>query len=207
MAEQVDLRLDNIGKKFYNRWLFRKIEHHLSFPSSLVLKGSNGSGKSTLLRIISGQMNPSEGKVSLKVGEKQIPADKFYQYISWAGPYLEVYKDLNIDELFNLHFSLKSCLFNDLEELVSILNLKPHRNKKLQYFSSGMLQRAVVGMALFSDTPVLLLDEPTSFMDEKNASMMLEHIDNYSSNRIFVLASNMSREFEKYADIIDLGGG
>lgn len=205
MEQEISLKLEGIGKKFYKRWLFKGIEQHLSFPDSLALIGSNGSGKSTLLRIIAGQMNPSTGKVSLVVGGKTIAPNEFYRHISWAGPYLEVYKDLNIEELLDLHFSLKKCTLANKEEVIQTLNFKSHRNKKLQYYSSGMLQRAVVGMALFSDTPLLLLDEPTSFMDEKNASLMLELIGTYTEGRILILASNMAREFGHFEKSILLG--
>lgn len=205
MEDHFSLHIQGVGKKFYQRWLFRQIEQHLNSPDSIALIGSNGSGKSTLLRIIAGQMNPSEGKVMIKKNGQFLPVNEFYQYISWAGPYLEVYKELNIEELLDLHFSLKKCSLSGREEVIKILNLVPHRNKKLQYYSSGMLQRAVVGMALFSQTPILLLDEPTSFMDEKNASMMLELIESHTAGRILVLASNMAREFGNFQNSITLG--
>jgi len=205
--EGLSIRLEGVGKKFYHRWLFKGIDRTLPPASSLALVGSNGSGKSTLLRIIAGQMNPSEGKVWLLKNGEKLPLDKVYQYVSWSAPYLEAYLDLSLAEQYDLHFSWKKCLLKDADEVINRLRLEDHKDKKLRYYSSGMLQRAMVGMALFSDTPVLLLDEPTSFMDETNASLTLDLIRQYAEGRIFILASNMHREFGDFQDMIKLDKG
>ncbi|MEO0897102.1 MAG: ATP-binding cassette domain-containing protein [Bacteroidota bacterium] len=204
--QEVNLTLEGIGKKFYQRWLFRSISSSFQKQGKLALVGSNGSGKSTLMRIIAGQMSPSEGKLILEVNGKKVLANEMYNYISWNGPYIETYLDLSLAEQLDLHFSWKNCLLPSIDEVIDHLNLRPHKDKRLRYFSSGMLQRAMVGMTLLSDTPILLLDEPTSFMDEDNAAMILEMINRFADNRIFILASNMHREFGEFEKVIRLGG-
>lgn len=72
----MEVLLQDIGKKFYGRWLFREIKQELKAGERLALVGSNGSGKSTLLRIIAGQMNPSEGKVIYQAQGKKNPFGK-----------------------------------------------------------------------------------------------------------------------------------
>ena len=200
------IELKGIGKKFYQRWLFRDINHDFSEHAHLAIVGKNGSGKSTLLRIISGQMKPSEGSVAYQLNQHPLPAASVYQQLSWAGPHVELYLDLTWAEQVDLHFRFCKCLLDQREDLHDILNLRPHKDKSLRFFSSGMLQRAMVGLALFSESQLLMLDEPTSHMDEENASLMLGLINTYLGDRKYVLASNMEREFQNIPSRLFLQG-
>ncbi len=196
LSALMQLSFSKLGKKFYHRWIFRNLDCLVSAPTKLVLVGSNGSGKSTLMRILAGQLSPTEGKLSYTLGGKRIPLDKIYRHISWTAPYLDIYPDLNFLEHLRLHFRFKTCLLESPEAVIDRLRLSPHKDKKLRYYSSGMLQRAKVGIALFTQSDILLLDEPTSNMDSQNAQRMLELIRTYSKGRLLILASNMDREYE-----------
>ena len=198
------LQLEQVGKKYYHRWLFRNVSCELGPGSRLALVGPNGSGKSTLLRIMGGQLNPSEGKITF-FRNKQLPVEQVYQYLSWSGPYIELYQDLNLVEHIRMQFRFKDCLLDDPMEIISILDLESHRNKKLRFYSSGMQQRAKVGLALFTQSELLMLDEPTSNMDRTNAERMLKLIDAYLGERIMVLASNMEREYQPLEKVLTLG--
>ncbi|MEO0473958.1 MAG: ATP-binding cassette domain-containing protein [Bacteroidota bacterium] len=207
MSEKIHIQLNAIGKQFYQRWIFRRISHDFSVAPHLALVGTNGSGKSTLLRIIAGQLAPTEGNVQVFRGSQRIPLDQLYRSISWAAPYIDAYEDLNLEELFSLYFQLKTCLLPSQEAVIRTLNLWEDRTKPLKFYSSGMLQRAKVGMALFTKSDVLLLDEPTANMDDANANRMLGLIDEYAAGRMLVLASNMTREFARFDHVIRLAGG
>lgn len=201
-----NIRLDDIGKKYYQRWIFKDINFDFAENRHLALVGKNGSGKSTLLRVISRQLTPSIGKVVYENEANEIPVNHSYRYLSWSGPHVQPYLDLNLEEHIRLHFSLKTPILKKPQEMVSILNLVAHKEKPLRYFSSGMLQRVKVGLALFTKSEVLMLDEPTSNMDVENAAFMLDLIKQHLGGRIFVLASNMEREYASFDQIIRLKG-
>ncbi len=203
---QLNLRLEKIGKRFYQRWLFRDINHDFSEKPHLALVGTNGSGKSTLLRIIAGQLTPSEGRIQLSWDDgKSLSQDHLYQHLSWAAPYVELYPELNLRELLDLHFSLKYCRLPEYQSIVEILDLKEHATKPLRWYSSGMIQRVKVGIAVLTESRFLLLDEPTSNMDEANAARILSLIQKHSEDRILVLASNLEREYGRIEHRIYLG--
>jgi ABC-type multidrug transport system ATPase subunit len=204
MESRLHIQLQQVGKQFYRRWIFRDVNLELSSPSKIALVGTNGSGKSTLLRIIAGQLSPSEGSITFKTGSQRLPISQVYQSLSWAGPQLEMYPELSLEELLDLHFRLKPCRLENPFSLIDLLDFRGHHQKPLKFFSSGMQQRAKVGIALFTQSALLLLDEPTSNMDEANAQRMLGLIEEHSQDRILVLASNMKREFESYAEILKL---
>lgn len=202
--KSISFALEDVGKKFYQRWLFKGISHDFQEAPHVALVGRNGSGKSTLMRIIAGQMLPSVGSVTCQIDEKPFPKDKFYQIISWSGPYIDLYEDLTLKEQIDLHFALKKCLLSSPRDIIALLRLEAHQHKQLRLYSSGMLQRVKVGLAVLTDTPILLLDEPTSNMDPENAAIMLALIQEHTQNRIMVLASNMEREYLSFDHVLKL---
>lgn len=205
MRKEVHIKLEDLGKKYYNRWLFKGLDLKLLPGDRLALTGPNGSGKSTLLRILAGQLSPSQGKLFFYRGKAKLNPEIMYRYISWAGPFTALYPDLSLREHLQLHFDFKQCLLPDCEAVIKTLRLEEDANKKLQYYSSGMLQRAKVGMALFAKSEILLLDEPTSNMDSQNAALMLGLIEEYVGERTYILASNLQREFAGFYQVLGLG--
>ncbi len=192
----IRIQLEEVGKKFYQRWIFRHISQTISPGTSTVIRGGNGSGKSTLLRIIAGQLPYSEGKITYSFMDEKIPLHKWYQHISWSAPAIDLYPDLSLSEFWTFHFRLKGCLLSSIGEMAEILELTNQLDKKLRFFSSGMLQRAKVGTALFSKTSILLLDEPTSNLDSYYSELLLKLIHTYTNDRTFILASNLAREYQ-----------
>ena len=203
--ERFALQAKAIGKRFYNRWLFKDISFQLCAGERMALVGTNGSGKSTLLRIVAGQLAPTIGGMTYSAAGNNIPSDRFYRHLSWTGPQVEPYTELTLREHIDLHFRFKQCLLPQPESLIQILNLSAHADKPLQVYSSGMLQRMKVGLALFTASDVLLLDEPTSNMDEENAAFMLDLIAQHIGQRVYVLATNLRREYEQFDRVLTLG--
>lgn len=147
------------------------------------------------MRILAGQMLASEGKCHYYLDEKKIPHAQMYKHLSWTGPQLQLYPDLSLREHLALHFRAKSCLLGNTNEVIALLKLGADADKALRFYSSGMYQRVKLGLALFSQSDLLLLDEPTANMDEQNAAYALDLIREYKGKRIFILASNLEREY------------
>lgn len=204
MASAFSISLEDVGKQFYRRWLFRGLSLELASGDSLALVGTNGSGKSTMLRVIAGQLSPSEGKVTFRHEGKRVPSVEQYQHLAWSAPYLSLFPELTIREQFRLQAKFKQSILTE-EEFLTTLELAGDADKPLRFFSSGMLQRAKVGLALFSTSSLLLLDEPTSNMDSYYATMMMDLIKQYRRDRILVLASNLAREYGELSHQIHLG--
>lgn len=200
----ISWKMEEVGKKFYRQWLFRGITHDFTQAPRLAISGPNGSGKSTLLRILAGQMTPSEGQIKMNHLGKPVLAATWYQYLSWAAPYISLYPILTLEEAIKLHFSLKTCRLADPMALIELLGLTAHRHKKLQYYSSGMYQRVGVGLAIVTDTPILMLDEPTSNLDSQQAQRVYQLLADHTAQRITIVASNLSRDLAGFDAVIDL---
>ncbi len=195
----IHISVHQLGKKFYQRWIFKDLTLDIHPEEHLALIGANGSGKSTLMHILTGHTLPTQGYVHYTTSDqRKIPIDYWYRYLSWASPAMELYLDISLSEHLNMHFSFKNCILPDPMNIIEILDLARHKNKKLRFFSSGMLQRVKIATALFTQSSVLFLDEPTSFMDEHNTQHTLQLIQEYIGKRIYILASNIEKEYIEF---------
>jgi ABC-type multidrug transport system ATPase subunit len=201
------LSAKEISKKFFGKWTLRNLSFSIQTGQALAILGENGSGKSTLMRILAGQLQPTSGQLEVKFYQKKIPADRLYAYISWMSPAIDCYSHFYLWEAYKIHFRFKPLLKPfTLKDIFSKLSLEPYAHLPLFQLSSGTLQRAKLGLALFADTPLLLLDEPTSFMDEANVAFAIQLIQEFSSQRVLVVASNLEREYSFIPTRITLQG-
>jgi ABC-type multidrug transport system ATPase subunit len=183
--------LKNTGRRFNKEWIFRNIDLELSATSSYAVLGANGSGKSTFLQLIAGFLIPSEGNLVYKMNAIEITPEEIYKHVSIASPALELFEDLTLEETINYHFKLKP-LMKEIQqnEIVEGLQLRGNEKKMIRNFSSGMKQRVKLGLAIYSDTPVLLLDEPTSNLDKNGIEWYRELIVKFKKERLVLVASN-----------------
>jgi ABC-type multidrug transport system ATPase subunit len=182
--------LENIGRRFNKEWIFKNINHTFLPNEPHVILGSNGSGKSTFLQLVSGYLMPSEGNIEFHQNVK-IDTENFYKHISIASPSLELFEDLTLEETIHYHFQFKNLIGGiELNQLPEMFQLKGNEKKQLKNFSSGMKQRVKLGLAILSDTSVLLLDEPTSNMDKNGIGWYKELIKDHTKDRIILVASN-----------------
>jgi ABC-type multidrug transport system ATPase subunit len=71
-------------------------------------------------------------------------------------------------------------------------------------FSSGMKQRVKLAQAFFSDTPILLLDEPCSNLDQKGVNLYQQWLQELAGNRLVIIASNDEREYTGAISTLDI---
>jgi ABC-type multidrug transport system ATPase subunit len=185
-----------MGRRFNREWIFRDINFHFASNAAYAILGPNGSGKSTLLQVLSGSMAPSAGTISFTIDDKEIDAEKIYQQLSIAAPYLELIEEYTLLEMIDFHFKFKTPK-NGLDRgaIVELLNLQSSRNKAIRYFSSGMKQRVKLALAFCSDTRLLVLDEPTSNLDEQGVEWYLSLVEKYAAGRLTLVGSNQPHEY------------
>lgn len=191
------IQLKEASKRFQYEWIFKNLTLELTHGDSLAITGGNGSGKSTLLKCLSGVIPISAGKITFEYEGREIPESDWYKYLAISAPYLELPEEFNLLELIHFHFQFKKPLHQiEPKKLVEILYLDQHLAKPVSNFSSGMKQRLKLGLALFSDVPLVLLDEPTSNLDKKGIAWYTDLIKNHQNNRTLIVCSNEPREYE-----------
>ncbi|MBS1917353.1 MAG: ATP-binding cassette domain-containing protein [Bacteroidetes bacterium] len=206
------ITLTDVGKRFNRDWIFRHINYGFTNGNSYAIIGPNGSGKSTLLQVIAGAVAQSEGSIGfqssvfssqpadsqkLSTDNCQLPTEKLHSHISLATPYLEVIEEMTLVEFLRFHSTFKPFITGmDIQKISGEVGLEKSIHKQIRYFSSGMKQRVKLAQAFFSDTFVLLLDEPCTNLDEEGIALYHHLIKNYSSNRIIIISSNDKQEYD-----------
>jgi ABC-type multidrug transport system ATPase subunit len=188
--------LSDAGKRFNREWIFRHVDYQFFSSNAYAITGPNGSGKSTLLQFIAGAIMPSEGKISYSANDGVAVAD-YYQLLSIAAPYLETIEEMTAVEFLRFHEAFKPLMPDmTVGRALERVGLSEARDKQIRYFSSGMKQRIKLAQAFFSDTPVLLLDEPTTNLDAPGITLYHEMIKEYTGGRILIISSNDRMEYE-----------
>ncbi|GGK64867.1 ATP-binding cassette domain-containing protein [Rufibacter glacialis] len=191
----MQIKLSSLGKRFNYEWIFRNLSFEFVSGKAYAVLGHNGSGKSTLLSILSGFQLPSEGSVSYSSGGKEIPVDELYRFLSLAAPYQDLLEEFTLEEMIQFHTRFKPLRGISPSQLPDLLQLQAARHKLVRDFSSGMRQRLKLGLALYSETPLLLLDEPTTNLDQAGVAWYLEHLDRNRQNRLVLIGSNVPHEY------------
>ena len=197
----MNIKLNNIGKRYNYEWIFRKVDYEFTSDNNYVILGSNGSGKSTLLQVIAGNIIQSEGEITYDISttnnqQSLIDIDSIFHHISFASPYLELFEEFTLTESIEFQAQFKP-FYQGLttKEIVALTQLEKAQNKQLKYYSSGMKQRVRLALAILANTPLLLLDEPTSNLDKKAIDWYQNLVNTYSKNRLIFVCSNQ-QEYE-----------
>ena len=199
------IQLENLGKKFRREWIFRNVNLTFEAGNNYTFVGPNGSGKSTLLQVLVGVMPQTEGKIAYLLDNQVIEIDDIYKKIVVAAPYLELIEEFTLLESVEFHQKFKP--FKDEitpSQLIDLLQLSPHKDKTIKNFSSGMKQRLKLGLAFYSEVPIILLDEPTSNLDAQGVAWYLEQIEQHTADRLLIICSNQPTEYTFCKNIIDV---
>ncbi|HTA28631.1 MAG TPA: ATP-binding cassette domain-containing protein [Bacteroidia bacterium] len=193
----MNITLKNAGKKYSNNWIFRNFSYSFIAGKRYVVLGPNGSGKSTLLKIISGGATLSEGSTEYIFNSKTIKPEDVFQYVSIAAPWLDIPEEYTQEEIITFHTKFKKFVNGiSVKDAIKIIDLEHAREKHYRNFSSGMKQRVKLGLAILTDAPLLLLDEPVTALDAKSVDWYKNMINQYSKDKtILVFSNNREEEF------------
>lgn len=193
----MNITLEQVSKRFQKHWIFKEISHTFTTGTHCTLLGNNGSGKSTLMRVIAGMQNPSVGKVFFNDDAgNAIKPEHIYRHIAFCAPGQEIVEELTMQEFLEFHFSFKRPLAGmSINDIINLTGLQQAANKPIGDYSSGMKQRVKLAQAIFSDTPVLLLDEPCTNLDQQGVEQYRNWMEQYAANRLVIVASNDVREY------------
>jgi ABC-type multidrug transport system ATPase subunit len=198
------ITLSDAGKRFNREWIFRHFDYQFSSSNAYAITGPNGSGKSTLLQFIAGALMPTEGRLLYQnAGNETIV--EYYRLLSIAAPYLETIEEMTATEFLRFHQSFKPLQPGiTIPDILERIGLQPAAHKQIRYYSSGMKQRVKLAQAFFTDTPVILLDEPTTNLDAAGSVLYHELIREYCREKLVIVSSNDPLEYSFCETVINM---
>ena len=162
--------------------------------------GPNGAGKSTLMNIIADNIKADSGEV-LYNGENIIELGKDFRNILGYMPQQQgIYKSFTGRRFLWYMASLKGIPKKEakerIENVLNLVNLKDHADKKLGAYSGGMKQRILIAQALLNDPEVLLLDEPTAGLDPMERIRIRNFISEIAINKIVIITTHIVSDIQ-----------
>ena len=158
------IEVKDVTKTFGSLSVLKRLSLSCASGEVTLLVGANGAGKSTLLRVIAGLSRPDSGEVT-----------RSSQRIGFLSHHLFLYGRLTVRENLTLFTSVQDG--DEVDALVERLELAKVVERPVAELSKGMQARVGIARAFIARPDVVLLDEPTSNLDEKGAALLLSEIE------------------------------
>lgn len=200
------LTAESVNKTFGRRLIFKDISFKLNSSAIFGIAGPNGSGKSTLVKIVANLLSPSSGKLHHKLDGNEIKPENLHNHIGLVSPYLVLYDEFSAYENLNYFSEIRDIHFNKekIDDLLNKFLLYNRKDDLVKTYSSGMKQRLKFIFALMHSPQLIILDEPTSNLDDEGKEVVYKLVEEEGEKNIIVIASNEKSDLNLCSDIIDL---
>lgn len=191
------LIVENVGREFNRRPVFRGVTFALDSPGSVAVTGLNGAGKSTLVKILAGVIGPTAGSVRFEAAGKPLSAHEIQPLLGMVSPYLNLYEEFTAEENLSILSRIRSGdapAASEIELRLRQVNLWNRRSDLVGTFSSGMKQRLKYAFALIHRPLILILDEPTSNLDIEGVVIVQQIIQEQHERGMLIIATNDAEE-------------
>ena len=198
----MSISVSNLSKNYGAQKAVNNISFNVGKGEIVGFLGPNGAGKSTTMKMITGYLQPDEGKISVSgidVAENNIASKKKIGYLPEANP---LYAEMYVREY--LHFTAGVFGLDNIkqrtEAIFHTVGLSAEANKKIGQLSKGYKQRVGLAAALIHEPEILLLDEPTSGLDPNQIIEIRNLIRSLSTEKTVLFSSHILQEVEAICD-------
>jgi len=174
----------------------------------IAITGASGSGKSTLLNILSGNDRATAGEFFLDGRDTDAFDDEDWvnlrkNQISMVYQDYRLIEEYTVRENIELALSLvnnsNASLHERADELIKTVGLENESDRQAKLLSGGQKQRVSIARALANDPMVILADEPTANLDEKNAAEIVKLLKSISTNKLLIVVTH---NFDIFKDTV-----
>ena len=190
------LKLENISKRFPGVSALDKVDFDLCEGEVHVLFGENGAGKSTLINIVAGALRPTTGRILYRGKETHFPnvhsarkigVHAVFQEFSLI-PQLTVTQNLFLGvEKGRYGFLEKKKMHQQAQEILERLGFELDPRKKIVYLTRAEQQMVEIAKVFGSDLSVLILDEPTASLTEKETERLFALVEQARNNNVGII--------------------
>lgn len=157
------IEINSLSKKFNKNVVLSDLDLLIEKAGIFAILGPNGSGKTTLIKAILGMVIPDDGEIM--VANINIRKSSNYRYnLDYLPQIANFPHNLKVRELIAMIKDLRGET-NEEENLIDRFNLYPFLDKKLGNLSGGTKQKVNILLTFMYDSPILILDEPTTGLD------------------------------------------
>jgi len=203
---EASITLKKVGKIIGDKTILAGLSFGIERGSLVAIVGLNDSGKSVLLKLLSGYENPNYGQVfiqGLDMEKRRSDTRQLLGYVSYEND-LDPWLTLEQNIKFNANlYSVESETYKErINQYSSALNLKPYLNQYAFRVSGGIQKKAMLIRALIHDPDILILDEPTGYMDAESIRLTWDLLKDLKGEKSIIYVSNSLNEIEQAHDRI-----
>jgi iron complex transport system ATP-binding protein len=193
--------------------LIKGVETSLDLGEICLIIGNNGTGKTTLIKSILKQIPLLNGEILInntnisKLSNKEIAENIAVVFSKGNTPsQFTVFQLIALGKYiyYPYYFQLNETDIAEVNSIIDQLQLSEFKNINLDKLSDGNLQKAFIGRALAQNSPIIILDEPTTHLDENNKIILLQLLRNLAEkqNKLILFSSHDWRLAKEFADKI-----
>ena len=203
--------IKGVTKSFGKVTVLQEFNQKLEDGEFITLLGPSGCGKTTMLRLIAGFEKPSSGEIY--IGDKLVSSENEFlppekRGIGMVFQSYAVWPHMNVFDNIAYPLKIQKIAKNEIEERVSqvlkIVHLEQYKDRFPSELSGGQLQRVYIAMCLAQSTDIIILDEPTTFLDikyQKSIMKLIKHLNNTLGITIIMVLHDINQALT-YSDYI-----
>lgn len=202
-------------------WILKDVSFKIDPQENIALVGENGAGKTTLIKLLSDFYQPQKGKILVngidikqysKASYRKLLSVLFQEFEQYPFSAAESIGYGDLSRISNLEDIKSAAQMTNIDEWISKLpkGYKHPISKQINHGiepSKGQWQRIALARALFKQSPIIILDEPTSNVDAKSEEEIFNHLINLNKERIIILISHRFSTVRKADRILVLDNG
>lgn len=207
MAE-VLVQVENLSRFYQNHRAINQLSFTLKAGEVLGFLGPNGAGKSTTMQVISGNLAPSEGEVSIAGHDILESPREAKQHLGYLPEQPPVYRDASVDEYLRycarLHRIASGQVNASVDRVKQQCGLEDVGRRLIGNLSKGYQQRVGIAQAIVHDPQVVILDEPTVGLDPIQIREIRSLIRNLGSQHSVILSTHILSEVQATCDRVQI---
>lgn len=193
--------IQNLHKKFGKNQVLKGVDLNINEGGIFAVLGPNGSGKTTLIKAILGMVIPNKGDISV-LGDNIKKNSDYRHKIDYLPQIANFPSNLKVKELIKMIKDLRENTSDD-EHLIELFRLESFLNKKLGNLSGGTKQKVNIVLTFMFDSPLIILDEPTTGLDPISLIRLKDLIQKEKANgKTILITSHIMSFVEEVSDEI-----
>lgn len=194
------IEFTNLTKRYGKFTAVDRLTLEVPEQRALALWGANGAGKTTAIKCLLGLLG-FEGSIRVDGLDVRRQGRAVRRRIGYVPQELAFYKEMTALEMATFYARIKGAPAERIERVLEQVGLSEHLAKPVGALSGGMKQRLALGLALLSDPPLLVMDEPTSNLDTAARSQLLQLLAQVkAAGKTILFTSHRIEEVEMLAD-------
>ena len=191
------LKIDNLNKKFDDKYILKDINLTISNGKIIGLLGKNGAGKTTLIKMINDLLTPTSGEILIKGNKVGVDTKKIISYLperSYLNKQMKVKEILKYFADFYENFDMQRA-----KKLLEDLDLDINQN--LSKMSKGMQEKVGLVLVMSREADLYILDEPLGGVNPATRDYILDTIlSNFNENASVIISTHLISDIERILD-------